>query len=97
MSPDDPYLYFSGPAHPVAGQGKQAASNFQSIRDHKAVFALTSEFYPLAELGLARARAMQSDKTGAGTAYQNFLAEWKNADPDLPILKQAKAEYAKLQ
>lgn len=109
LSSDDPYLYFSGLAHLAAGQGKQAASDFQSIRDHKGIFAVNelnpagggvftfAKVYPLAELGLARERAMEGDKTGAATAYQNFLAEWKDADHDLPILKQAKAEYAKLQ
>jgi tetratricopeptide (TPR) repeat protein len=90
------YLYISGLAHLAAGQGKQAASDFQSIRDHAGDF-VPSTFYPLAELGLARARAMQGDKTGATIAYQNFLAEWKTADPSVPILKQAKAEYARLQ
>jgi serine/threonine protein kinase/tetratricopeptide (TPR) repeat protein len=91
------YLYFSGLANLAAGQPQKAASDFQSIRDHKAAFVLVTPFYPLAELGLARARAMEGNKTAAATAYQNFLAEWKNADPDLPILKQAKSEYAKLQ
>jgi len=51
----------------------------------------------LARLGLARAYAMQGDKTKAKTAYQDFLTLWKDADPGIPILKQAKAEYAKLQ
>jgi hypothetical protein len=50
----------------------------------------------LAHLGLARAKLMLGDKTGARLAYQDFLALWKNADPDIPVLKQAKAEYAKL-
>ena len=52
---------------------------------------------PLAQLGLARAYAMQGDSTRAKAAYQDFLALWKDADPDIPILKEAKAEYAKLQ
>jgi eukaryotic-like serine/threonine-protein kinase len=51
----------------------------------------------LAHLGLARAYAMQGDSAKARAAYQDFLTLWKNADPDIPILKQAKAEYAKLQ
>jgi hypothetical protein len=53
--------------------------------------------YPLSRLGLARAKALAGDAAGARTAYQDFLAAWKDADPDLPILKEAKAEYAKLQ
>jgi hypothetical protein len=56
-----------------------------------------SFYYPLAQLGLARALAAQHDAAGARTAYQDFFASWKDADPDIPILKEAKAEYAKLQ
>ena len=51
----------------------------------------------LAHLGLARAHAMAGDTAKARAAYQEFLALWKDADPDIPILKQARAEYAKLQ
>ena len=51
----------------------------------------------LAHLQLGRAIAMSGDKTQAKTAYQDFLALWKDADPDIPVLKQAKAEYARLQ
>jgi hypothetical protein len=54
-------------------------------------------YYPLAQLALARALAAQHDTAGARTAYQDFFASWKDADPDIPILKAAKAEYAKLQ
>ncbi len=52
---------------------------------------------PLAQLGLARAYAFSGDSIKARTAYQDFFALWKDADPDIPVLKQAKAEYAKLQ
>jgi hypothetical protein len=52
--------------------------------------------YPLAALGLARARVLAGDTAAARTAYQNFFAMWKDADPDVPVLFQAKAEYAKL-
>jgi serine/threonine protein kinase/Tfp pilus assembly protein PilF len=90
-----PYLYVSGLAHLAAKQPKQAADDFQTILDHRGAFIFDPD-YPLAELGLARARAAQGDKVGARTAYQNFLAMWKNADPELPILLQAKAEYARL-
>ena len=48
-------------------------------------------------LGLARAYALQGETAKARTAYQDFLANWKDADPDVPVLKEAKAEYAKLQ
>ncbi len=51
----------------------------------------------LATLGVARALALEGDTAKAKTAYQDFFAQWKNADPDIPVFKQAKAEYAKLQ
>ena len=57
---------------------------------------MNSPIGALARLGLARAYAMQGDTAKAKTAYQDFLALWKDADSDIPILKQAKAEYAKL-
>ena len=69
--------------------GKRAAAEFQKFIDH--------QWGALARLGLARAYAMQGDTVKARSAYQNFLTLWKDADPDIPILKQAKAEYAKLQ
>ena len=52
---------------------------------------------PLAKVGLARAYVMAGDKARARVAYQDFLAVWKDADPDVPLLRQVKAEYAKLQ
>ncbi len=79
-----------------AGNGGLAAAEFQKILDHPGVivnFPLVS----LSHLGLGRARALAGDSAGARTAYQDFFAFWKDADPDIPILKQAKAEYAKLR
>ena len=64
--------------------------------NHRGI-VLYSAMSALARLGLARAYALQSDKAKARAAYQDFLTPWKDADPDIPILKQAKAEYAKLQ
>jgi len=58
---------------------------------------INSPLGPLARLELARVYAMQGDAAKAKAAYQDFLTLWKDADPDIPILKQAKAEYAKLQ
>lgn len=58
---------------------------------------LNAEIGAVAHVGLGRAYAMQSDTAKAKAAYQDFLTVWKNADPDIPILKQAKTEYAKLQ
>jgi hypothetical protein len=57
---------------------------------------LNAPVEPAAKLGLARAYALTGDKDKSRTAYQDFLGLWKNADPDVPVLKEAKAEYAKL-
>jgi len=89
-------VYARGQAFLLRGDGKNAATQFQNIIDHGGI-VLNSPTLALAPLGLARARALAGDKDGARTAYQNFFAQWKDADPDIPILKQAKAEYAKLQ
>jgi len=74
----------------------QAAGEFQKILDHPGV-VLNFPLGALARLGLSRAYALAGDKAKARIAYQDFLTLWKDADPDIPILKQAKAEYAKLQ
>jgi eukaryotic-like serine/threonine-protein kinase len=73
----------------------KAAAEFQRILDHRAL-SITSSFYPLAHLRLARAAALRGDTGSARKAYQDFLAMWKNADANIPILQQAKAEYEKL-
>ena len=85
-----------GNAFLQARQPDAAAREFQRILDHKGVAGETP-VQALAHLGLARARAAAASKDAAKTAYQDFFALWKDADPDLPLLKQAKAEYAKLQ
>jgi ATP/maltotriose-dependent transcriptional regulator MalT len=98
-SPPLPFLYpayVRGQAYLRAQQPDAAAKEFQKILDHKGI-AGASPVEAVARIGLARARAVSGDKTGARTAYQDFFALWKDADPDIPILKQAKAEYAKLQ
>jgi serine/threonine protein kinase/Flp pilus assembly protein TadD len=89
-------IYFRGYAYVASGQGQEAAKEFQRIIDHRGIVQ-NSPVGALAHLGLARSRAASGDTTGARTAYQDFLALWKDADPDIPILKQAKAEYAKLR
>jgi len=76
--------------------GEKAAAEFQKILDHRGLEP-TSELIPLSQLNIARAYAFVGDVGKARTAYQDFLALWKDADPDIPILKQAKAEYAKLK
>jgi len=88
--------YVRGEAHLVAKQAAAAAAEFQKILDHKGLVG-ACETDALAHLQLARAYAMQGDTAKAKAAYQDFLTLWKDADPDIPIFKQAKAEYAKLQ
>ncbi len=88
--------YVRGQAYLALQQGKEAAAEFQKFIDHRTIVA-NSPLAALARLGLARAYAVQGDVTKTRGAYQDFLALWKDADPDIPILKQAKAEYAKLQ
>ena len=75
-------------------EGKKAADEFQKILDHRGVAPFD---FPLAKLGSARAYDLLGDEVEAKAAYDELFAFWKNADPDLPILKQAKAEYGKLQ
>jgi serine/threonine protein kinase/tetratricopeptide (TPR) repeat protein len=98
--------YVRGEAYLAAGQGKEAAAEFQKILDHSGI-VWNCWTGALAHLGVARANALQS-RTSEGAdrdaarvralaAYKDFLTLWKDADPDIPILKEAKAEYAKLQ
>ena len=89
-------VYVRGEAYLAAHRGKEAAAEFQKILDHRGI-VLNEPIGALAHLGLARAYALQGDTAKARAAYQDFLALWKDADPDIPILKRAKAEYAKLQ
>ena len=100
------HTYIRGEAYLAAGQGNAAAAEFQKILDHSGV-VWNCWTGALAHLGVARANALQS-RTSQGAdadaarvralaAYKDFLTLWKDADPDIPILKQAKAEYAKLQ
>jgi eukaryotic-like serine/threonine-protein kinase len=99
-------VYVRGGAYLAAGQGSAAAAEFQKILNHSGI-VWNCWTGALAHLGLARANALQS-RTAQGAdadaarvralaAYKDFLTLWKDADPDIPILKQAKAEYAKLQ
>jgi len=98
--------YIRGEAYLAAGQGTQAVVEFQKIIDHSGI-VWNCWTGALAHLGVARANALQS-RTSQGAdadaarvralaAYKDFLTLWKDADPDIPILKEAKAEYAKLQ
>ena len=89
-------VFVRGEAYLAAHQGKEAASEFQKIIDHRGI-VLNSPIGALAHLQIARAYAMQGDTAKAKAAYQDFLTLWKDADPDIPILITAKAEYAKLK
>jgi DNA-binding winged helix-turn-helix (wHTH) protein/tetratricopeptide (TPR) repeat protein len=88
--------YVRGLAYLAAHQGAQAAAEFQKILDHRGI-VICDPIGALAHLQLGRAYAMSGDKTKAKSAYENFLTLWQDADPDIPILKQAKTEYAMLQ
>jgi tetratricopeptide (TPR) repeat protein len=90
------YSYDRGEVYLEAGQGAEAVAAFQQIIDHP---GLVANCIPgaLALLQIGRAHLMQGDTPKAKAAYQDFLTLWKDADPDIPILKEAKAEYAKLQ
>lgn len=79
-----------------ARRGNEAAAEFRKILDRRAVTLPSSE-YPLAFLGLARAYALAGDKEKSRKAYQDFFALWKDADTDIPVLREARTEYAKLQ
>ena len=88
--------YVRGQAYLLAHNGPAAASEFQKLLDHRGI-VLNFVTGSLAHLQLGRAYAMAGDTAKAKSAYQDFFAQWKDADPDIPILKEAKAEYAKLQ
>jgi len=77
-------------------QGGQAAAEFQKFLDHPGV-VMNSPWGALARLGLARAYALSGDTAKARAKNQDFFALWKDADTDIPILKEAKTEYMKLQ
>jgi tetratricopeptide (TPR) repeat protein len=88
--------YVRGEAYLAARQGREAAAEFQKILDHRGS-VVSDPIGALAHLQIGRAYEIASDSAKAKAAYQDFLNLWKDADPDIPILKQAKAEYAKLQ
>ena len=89
-------VYVHGEAHLAAHKGIDATAEFQKILDHRG-FVGNGPIGALAHLGLGRAYALAGDTAKAKTAYQSFLTLWQDADPDIPVFKQAKAEYARLQ
>jgi hypothetical protein len=88
-------IYLRGRAYLIAGRGGEAAAEFQKILEHRGI-VLNSPIGALSHLEIARAFTMQGKTAKARVAYQDFLTLWKDADPEIKILKQAKAEYAKL-
>jgi eukaryotic-like serine/threonine-protein kinase len=92
-SPEVPY--HRAKAYLAAGEHSKAAAEFEKLIDHRGWFEW-EVFAPLAQLGLARAYAMQGDRDESRKAYDVFFTTWKDADPDIPILRKAKAEYKKL-
>ena len=89
-------IYLRGKSYLAGYQSKEAASEFQKILDHHGIVTI-EHIGALAHLQIGRAYVMQGDVAMAKAAYEDFLTLWKDADHDIPILKQAKAEYAKLQ
>jgi hypothetical protein len=102
MPPNALYpAYIRGVAYLKTKQGPLAAAEFQKVIDHPGITLLHIQG-ALARLGLARAYALEAQadpaaKEKARVAYENFLTLWKDADPDIPIYKEAKAEYARLR
>ncbi len=88
-------LYHRGQAYLAAGEHAKAAAEFQKLIGHRG-WLEWEVFAPLAQLGLARAYAMQGDREKSRKAYDDFFTTWKDADPDTPTLRQAKVEYKKL-
>jgi serine/threonine protein kinase/Flp pilus assembly protein TadD len=93
---DSGVLYGRGMAYLQAQRGKEAAEAFQRIIDLRAAHFIDPSA-AIAHLGLARAYSLQGDTSRSRIEYQNFLALWRDADPDIPLLKQAKEEYARVQ
>jgi len=90
-----PAIYTRGLGYLQSNSGREAATEFQKILDRRGVDPL-SPLYPLSHLGLARAYTLVGDLANARKSYQDFFGIWKDADPDIPVLVQARAEYAKL-
>jgi hypothetical protein len=88
--------YLRGEAYLMLHDGNAAAAEFQKYFDHRGLVGNFS-WAVLSHLQIGRAYALSEDKVKAKAAYQDFLTLWKDADPDIPMLKQAKAEYAAFQ
>jgi hypothetical protein len=102
LAPVTPYeqgesqiLYHRAQAYLAAREHAKAAAEFEKLIGHRG-WLDWGVFSPLAQLGLARAYAMQGDRENSRKAYETFFTTWKAADPDIPILREAKDEYKKL-
>jgi predicted Zn-dependent protease len=87
--------YLRGESYLQLHRGKEAAAEFQAFREHRGI-VVNCPLGALARLGLARAYALEGDREGSRKEYREFLILWKDADPDLTVLKAAKSEYAAL-
>jgi DNA-binding winged helix-turn-helix (wHTH) protein/tetratricopeptide (TPR) repeat protein len=93
--PNGAVSYHRARAYMAAGEHAKAAADFEKVIDHRG-WPEWELFAPLSQLGLAQTYALQGDRENSRKAYEDFFTTWKDADPDLPILRQAKAEYKKL-
>jgi hypothetical protein len=89
-------VYVRGEAYASMHRGKEAAAEFEKILGHREVL-VSDPIRMLAQLQLARAYAMAEDRGNAGAGYQRFLASWKDADHDVPVLKQAESEFTTMR
>jgi hypothetical protein len=89
-------VYVRGEAYIAMHKGNEAAAEFQKILEHREL-VVSDPIGMLAQLQLARAYSMAKDRGSAGVGYQKFLASWKDADHDVPVLKQAESEYATIR
>lgn len=88
-------VYLRGESYLRVNRGAEAAAEFQKLIDHRGI-TLNGPLGALARLGLARAYALQGDKAKARRAYEDFFLLWRDADPNIAVLQQAKTEYGKL-
>ncbi len=89
-------VYVRGQAYLEAGRGREAAAEFQKVLDHRGI-VLADPIGAVAHIQLGRALFSLGENDRARSAYQEFLTLWKDADADIPVLQQARAEYAKLK
>jgi hypothetical protein len=89
-------VYLRGEAYLLLHDANHAAIEFQKFIDHRGLVVNTTPA-ALARLGLARAYALQANTAKARAAYQDFFVLWKDADPEIPVMRQAKSEYSRLQ